>query len=159
MSASFAPLTSEDSVALESAAEATVLMTVEQERQWEQPVRFLWAAIGASSQRLPLPCGPAVEFRSLIVPRKRRGELHTTDQLRAWNGACILRLLRATKPQSATDISGAIALAGEVAKLVAGLKVLVIFSDFQEELPRGQEPTTFRLSSERVVMLYRPEVR
>ncbi len=67
--------------------------------------------------------------------------------------------MRAIRPEPATDISGAVALAADVARLVSGLKVLIVLSDFQEELPRGHKPTPFRLSSERVVMLYRPDVR
>jgi hypothetical protein len=37
------------------------------------------------------------------------------------------------------------------------MNVLCVFSDFQEDLPSGSKPAAFRLTGERVLMLWAPE--
>ncbi len=160
MSASFAPLTPQDKVALESAAEAALRFSSEETEGWQQPVKFFWSVIGSASMRQQPPCGSAIEFRTIIGPRRPSGTIRSADNLRTWFQACVLRFMGGAVPvQRYTDISGAIALAAEVDRPITGLKVLFVLSDFLEDLPHGDTPSTFVLSGEHVVLLYRPDLR
>ena len=159
MSASFAPLIPEDRTALESLADAIVRMTAQQAEGWEQPVKLMWAVIGSSSMKQTPPCGPAIQFRGMIAGR-RPGVITRADSLRIWFKACVLRLMGgAAPPERYTDISGAVALASEVARQIQGLKVVFMLSDFAEDLPPGDSPARFALRGEHVVLLYRPDAR
>ena len=161
MSASFAPLKVEDKQALEAVTQAVMQMALE---QWRHPVSFFWVKIGTSSINAEPPCGRAMQYRPRLVepgPRQNSGtgsELFSREKLKAWFDVCILRLTRGKIPvDQYTDLSGAVQVATESARGVRGLKVIIILSDFDEDLPPGRPPVRFALSSERVVMIYRPE--
>ncbi len=157
MSVSFAPLKPEDIRALESIGDAVVKIAVQQ--QWDPPLGLYWGKIGASSLFADPPCGRAVLYNPRIVQKKEVHELRNQDELRAWFKACIKILTGgAVKLEQYTDISGAVTLAGEIGKHAPGVKAIIILSDFVESLPPGTQPVEIRLSGERAVLVYRPEV-
>lgn len=158
ISQSFAPLTDADTTrALESIADSLHRLAVQ---EWDQPVMLWWSTIGAPSRSAKNPCGLAIQYRTKIVKGKNANELTSPDDLRAWFKACVLRLTGpGIQPEPHTDISGAISKAGQVLRKAQGRKVIILLSDFVESLPSGALPATFKLNSEHVVMVYRPEVK
>lgn len=153
MSESFAPLEPQDSMALEA---ITIALATMADTDWEQPVQFYWTTV--EPYTAPAPCGPPKLYRLVIVNRPLSGVLPSRDVLRAWLTACILKL---TGPGAVfskyTDISGALRIAAEGARGTPGAKTIIVLSDFVEDLPSGQNPVEFELSSEKVVMVYRDE--
>ena len=153
MSESFAPLQPQDSTALEAIADAlsTMAQTV-----WEQPVQFYWTTV--QPYTAPAPCGPPMSYRQQIVERPRPGALTSAKSMRAWLAACILKLTgQGAVLSNYTEISGALRIAADGATGTPGPKIVIILSDFDEDLPPGQQPVAFELSSENVVMVYRDE--
>ncbi len=157
MSASFAPLKAQDSVALETLAAELVGMA-EHEIVVRQPALLFWSAIGSGFD-VPPPCGPPKVFRVTLGPPRRPGELTKKKDLKAWLEACVLKLTAMRTAYRFTDISSALYRISELMRDVRGPKIVVVLSDFREDLPPGRSPVSFKLKEESVVMLYRPDPR
>lgn len=156
-SASFAPLSKHDLEGIRSIARAIEKLTKE---EWEQPVSLFWSTIDSASAFSPPPCGTAIQYRPRLVQKDKPGdptEKRSAARLRAWFDAC-LQILKsgALTPDKYTDISGAVAMAVAGMEGVKGLRTVVIVSDFEEDLPPGTQPTSFKLHRERIVMVYGP---
>ncbi len=154
LSESFCPLTSPDSSAIDQLAAA---VEAQCKTAWRSPVYLYWVAIADPSQ-LPIePCGPAVTFQpSLLNLQSKRGIYSTLPRLHNWFAACRRVLLAASnRAYKYTDISGAIARAAAIGAAVDGQRLLFIYSDFLEDLPKDYPPPAYELKGTSVVLLYR----
>lgn len=155
VSKSFAPFNRTDQAALEQLQRAIEGSAT---KKWEPAVSIYWATIGNSGVLAGSSvCGSAL-FHPRLVTTRHRDEFSTGAQLHAWLVECVRAVVaKSQKPENYTDISGTVALAAENGRRVTGKKVIVIFSDFADDLPAGTRATTFELSGERVVLLYRAQ--
>jgi hypothetical protein len=158
-SQSFAPLVGEKETAVR-----TVMQALENAltQKWTSGTIYV-AAIGSSSLNQQPPCGPAITFRPSLIASAlsaAKGEIRERGVLQQWFIEC-LRLIRKQSgaPQQFTDISAAVAVSSDAARLSRNAKFLAIVSDFVEDLPKGNEAAPFKLTGERVLMLWSPETR
>jgi hypothetical protein len=154
-SRSFAPLGEEDKPALAVIRQAVEKASVD---QLQQPVKILWSVIGDESLNPFQPCKESKSFEVKIIGTSAAppNTLINVGQLRGWLEACTAAVIAFSKsPQQYTDISGAVAFASANAKSAHSERILIIFSDFLEDLPPGHMPTALELGGERVVMLWR----
>ena len=157
-SKSFAPLGPEDRPALQAVTQ--IVRKLANERL-EQPVKILWSIIGNESLRPLQPCGPAKSFTLKLTGRTSGTgdqELISQPELKDWLETCTdaVASLSQNNVQEFTDISGAVAFAAANGESVQTDRLLVIFSDFIEDLPPKHTATPFTLHGERVMMLWRP---
>jgi hypothetical protein len=128
--------------------------------RWPSGTVYL-SAVGSSSLGQVPPCGPAVTYRQTLVPsalNQQQGRIVSKAVLAEWIEECVSRVVERSKAvEGYTDISGAIALAADWARTTSGRKLLCVFSDFVEDLPRGAERANFKLNGERVLMLWAPQ--
>jgi hypothetical protein len=154
-SASFAPLTQVDRLALNESAGALTDVTV---KDWSPPVTIMWNRIGANSTASRPLCGP-FEFNRRLVSRS--GDLSgDPEKLRHDLKQCVetvVKLSRLPKREleQYTDLAGAISTASENWASVQGTKGLVILSDFLGDYKKGTRVAEMRLHGERIVMLHR----
>jgi hypothetical protein len=147
-------LRNEDARALNAVAEAVAEVA---SKFWHPPLKLVWTRIVGSSRLAEPLCAPLETDPRLVKPT---GAIGTRQEIEQVLKECVERVVgESRKPQSHgphTDISGAIAGAAEMAERGYSERVLVIFSDFREDLPPGARAAEFRLHGERVVMLHRP---
>jgi hypothetical protein len=128
---------------------------------WTPPIKISWAAISSSSlAKLPAfndgPCEPLEFEQKLIKAEKAMDKPALKNRL----SKCVDQIKAASAIASNwtqwTDISGAIRLATESARDAAGEKILVIYSDFREDLPPGTKAVPIKLYGEQVLLINRP---
>ncbi|HXG06027.1 MAG TPA: hypothetical protein VNI77_01715 [Nitrososphaera sp.] len=119
--------------------------------------KTVWTQIQTSSITQNPVC-PPIEMTHGII--KREHALTTREQLRDTLKKCVATVMLQGKDQNKlgnfTDISGAIAMAADIGSAQYTERILVIISDFLEDLPPGSTPAHFQLNGERVVLLHRP---
>lgn len=161
VSASFAPFSPEDIAAMRGIAQAIEGMAIKDPR-WKVPIYLHWRKVGSPKSNTTHLCGDPQEYRpTLPGMRKRRNshenELRSRQELSTWLKVCVDRIAEnKSRLDAYTDLSGAIAIATQVSRAVPGIKVLVIFSDFMEDLPPDTQPSSFTLNGEVVVLVSRP---
>lgn len=152
-SASFAPLSQSDRLALKETARALADLAVQ---VWSPPTTIVWRKIGAASA-MPPPMCDVLEFNRSII-----GAAGSADRLRSQLDACAESVISASRKSATqepyTDISGGIMMAVENWKGISGHKVLIVLSDFLEDLPKGAAPVNLKLNGESVLLLHRPGV-
>lgn len=119
--------------------------------------KTVWTQIQTSSITQNPLC-PPIEMTHGII--KREHALTTREQLLDTLKKCVATVMLEGKDQNKlgnfTDISGAIAMAADIGSAQYTERILVILSDFLEDLPPGSTPAHFQLNGERVVLLHRP---
>lgn len=119
--------------------------------------KTVWTQIQTSSIT-ENPFCPPIEISPQIV--KREHTVATREELQDTLKKCVATMNIASRDKNKlgdfTDISGAIAMASDIGSGQYNERVLVILSDFHEDLSPGSTPTRFELNGERVVLLHRP---
>jgi hypothetical protein len=150
-SASFAPLTATDAVALRSVATAVGTKTTQ---EWSGPTKVLLRKVGTSSVLNPLLCKPITHQPSLTGPG------NDNESFRKELNACVESTLAAsfsnTKRERYTDISGAVEMSAQSAQSDPAAKFLVVLSDFLEQQAPQAHAATLHLNQERVILIHRP---
>jgi hypothetical protein len=150
-SASFAPLTQTDRLALKETARALTDLAIQ---DWTPPTTIVWRKIGTASAT-PAPLCDVLEFNRSII-----GAVTTAERLRTQLEACTETVVRASRvpgtPEPYTDIGGGIMMAAQNWAAMDGRKALIILSDFLEDLPKGTHVTPVQLHGESVLLLHRP---
>jgi len=150
-SASFAPLTQVDRIALKETSHAVADLAVQ---EWNPPTTIVWRKIGSESTRAKPLCDTLEYSRKLI------GAVNAAQALRSGLEACIDNLVRESQtrgiPEPYTDIGDAIMLASQNWAHLEGRKIVVVLSDFLEDLPKGKTPTDISLHGDQVLLLHRP---
>jgi hypothetical protein len=126
-------------------------------RYWTPPLKAVWMQIQASSITANPLCDPLETLQKLV---KSDGSVGTREEIHAVLNKCVANVIEASKDKSMlgnyTDISGAVAMASDIASGEHDERILVVLSDMHEELPSGTREATFQLNGERVVLLHRP---
>jgi hypothetical protein len=155
VSKSFAPLSRTDQAALEQLQRAIERAA---STAWEPPLTIYWSTIGNSGILAGSSVCGSAHFHPRMVNRGRSGEFSSAPQLQAWFRECVRAVVaRSLRPEDFTDISGSVAIAAENGRRAKGRKLIVVLSDFAEDLPAGSKPVAFELSGETIVMLYRAQ--
>lgn len=150
-SASFAPLSQIDRLALKETARAIADLAVQ---DWAPPTTVVWRKIGTASitQR---PLCDVIEYKRSII-----GAVGSAENLRTQLDGCAESIIRASREKPSqepyTDISGGIMMSVQNWNAMSGRKVLIILSDFLEDLPKTATPVPLTLQGEAVLLLYRP---
>jgi hypothetical protein len=154
VSKSFAPLGNDHRQTLERVGDEVTIMA---QQQWEKPIKLSWSVIGSDSLSSKPPCPAATYNERLIAGNAPKGELTRRDLVKAWMNECLQQVIaRSKNPENYTDISGAIALS-TYNRSPAVNKMVIIYSDFVEDLRPGTEVAHFNLSGEHFILLARPE--
>jgi hypothetical protein len=150
-SASFAPLSQTDRLALLETSRALADLT---SQDWPPPTTIVWRKIGTNSTT-PSPLCDVLEYKRSLV-----GALNTVEDLRAKLKSCAESVVLASRAhgmqEAFTDISDGIMMAVQNWQPVSGKKTLIILSDFLEEHPKGFRPASLELHGESVLLLHRP---
>jgi hypothetical protein len=124
---------------------------------WKPPLKTVWTQIQTSSISMKPLCAPLETLQKLIKPE---GSVGTREEIDSVLSECVNSVIEASRDVRSlsdfTDISGAVAMASEIAPAGYNERVIIILSDFHEDLPRGTPPAAFRLNGERVILLHRP---
>ena len=124
---------------------------------WTPPLRTVWTQIQAASIMANPLCAPLETLQKLVKPA---GSVGTREEIQAVLSKCVDSVIAASKEERKlgdyTDISGALAVASEIASGEHSERVLVMLSDFHEDLPPGTSQAMFQLKGERVILLHRP---
>lgn len=144
----------EDGRALKAVAGAVAELA---SRYWTPPLKTVWMQIHASSTTAKPLCSPLETLQKLVKPA---GSVGTREEIEKALRKCVDSVIEASKDErnlaDYTDISGAVAMASEIASGKYSERVLVILSDFHEDLPPGSKEAAFQLHGERVILLHRP---
>jgi hypothetical protein len=152
-SKSFAPFTKPDERAIREVAAATKELAA---REWSSPVVVIWSKIQTASLLSRPLCGP-LQFQQTLIRREATADASSLgERLDACAKSVSDAASRPGERSDYTDISGAIGMAAQQGSSVQAKKVLIILSDFVEELTPGSVPVQLRLNGERVLLLYRP---
>ena len=173
-SKTFAPYTTQDAAAIAEIGRAVIRMI--DNASLQQPTKIHWAAFGDNGLEPKQPCGPAIVFRQKVLtgakdPTRdpaKDGPLRRVSEksaLESWFSVC-LDAIRATsqKAEEFTDISGALVFAADDMKDVGSdnpkgdaSRLIVVFSDFNEDLPPSrQRGLPLKLVKSRVLLVWRP---
>jgi hypothetical protein len=119
--------------------------------------KTVWSQIQSSSI-IEDPLCPPIEMSGGII--KRQNTLTSREQWLDTLKRNVSYVFRQSKVQKNlahyTDISGAVAMAGEVSNEQYTERIIIILSDFLEDLPEGSIPARFKLNGEHIIMLHRP---
>jgi hypothetical protein len=147
-------LQNEDQRALKAVAGAVAELA---SLYWKPPLKTVWTQIQTSSISMKPLCDPLETLQILIKPEGSVGTREEIDSVLSKCAKSVIETSRDVRSLSDfTDISGAVAMASEIAPAGYNEKVIIILSDFHEELPRGTHEAAFRLNGERIVLLHRP---
>ena len=150
-SASFAPLSQIDRLALKETGRALADLAVQ---DWPPPTTIVWRKIGTASAT-SAPFCDVLEFNRSII-----GAATSVDRLRAQLDACAESVVSASRAAGTqepyTDISDGIMMAVQNWAGMRGKKALIILSDFLEDLPKGKRATPIQLQGESVLLVHRP---
>jgi hypothetical protein len=150
-SASFAPLTQTDRLALKETSRSLAELAI---HEWTPPTTIVWRKIGAASVKPPPLCD-VLEFKRSII-----GAAIAAERLKSQLSGCAESIVRESRSPRAqephTDIVGAIMTAAQNWADIDGRKVLIILSDFQEDLPNARGASPIQLHDEAVLLLHRP---
>ena len=150
-SASFAPLTQGDRIALRETSHAVSDLAVQ---DWSPPTTIVWRKIGSESTSAKPLC------ETLEYSRKLIGAVNAAQALRSGLETCVETVVRESQskgsPEPYTDIGDAIMLASQNWAHLEGRKIIVVLSDFLEDLPKGKVATDISLHGDQVVLLHRP---
>lgn len=153
-SRTFYGLRNEDQRALKAVAGAVAESAA---LYWKPPLKTVWAQIKTSSISMEPLCAPLETLQKLIKPE---GSVGTREEIDSVLSKCVNSVIEASRDEHSlsdfTDISGAVATASGIAPTEYNERVIVILSDFNEQLPRGTSVANFRLNGERVILLHRP---
>lgn len=126
-------------------------------RSWTPPLKTLWTQIQTASITDKPLCAPLETVQKLVKPA---GSIGTREEIEQVLTKCTNDVIEASKDErrlsAYTDISGAIATAADASSPDAAERVLIILSDFNEELVPGSQQARFTLKGERVVLIHRP---
>ena len=107
------------------------------------------------------PICPPIEITQRII--KRENTISTKEQLsdtlNKYLDMINLMSKDVNKLGNFTDISGAITMASDINRNQYNNGLLIIFSDFNEELPDGSKPANFKLNGESVILIHRPGIK
>lgn len=152
-SRSFAPLDAADRRALLSVAETIAELSTS---AWEPPVVCSWQRIVGESLGTQPECGP-FEYEPRLTGRKEGSD---PKNLRARLRGCVEQIVeksrRWTETAGWTDIRGALRLASETAGRRYARRVIVVYSDFEEDLSPGAKPARLHFDGHEVVLIHRP---
>jgi hypothetical protein len=150
-SASFAPLKHQDDQALQQMVWALADLSM----QWSLPIKFTWYKIDSGNLSARPLCDP-IEFSPKLIQPK--GGMKTREDLQKKLQECEEKVFERSKKEISmnTDIDGAVFAAAEAARNHKGEKLLIVLSDFDQDLPKGTKAADFQLDGERVVMIHRP---
>jgi hypothetical protein len=156
-SATFAPYDAQDEQAIHEIGRT--IFEAARSGYLQQPVKVQWAAFGDQGL-LPLaPCGPPVVFSQRLTPQKQKDiqEKTRSDDFAKWLGECapVIKAL-SHSPQQYTDVSGALAFAASATREARSKRLLILYSDLLEDLPRDRSRSTFDLSGDDVLIVWRP---
>lgn len=147
-------LLDEDRHALDTVAGAIAELA---SRYWTPPVKVVWTRIQSSSAAAEPLCAPLEPDQKLVKPKDSVG---TREEIEVVLRQCVADVMTASRDKrnlaDYTDISGALAMASEMASGHYSHRVLIVLSDFHEDLRRGTTPAAFQLHGERVIFLHRP---
>jgi hypothetical protein len=146
-----AGLLPEDQHALRDMARQLVVLAAQY-----MTVKILWFPIEGSAPTDGL-CKP-LEINTSLV--KRSDGSVSRDEVDGIIGDCLKQIVQKSKSDSNladyTHVSGAISTAADALSGDYAERVLVVLSDFKEDLGKGSLPASFQLSKARVIMLHRP---
>ena len=144
----------EDRQALRAVAGAVAELA---SRYWTPPLKTVWTQIQTSSITANPLCAPLETLQKLV---KSPGTVGTREEIEQVLSKCADNVIEKSKDKrnlsDYTDISGAIAMASDIASGAHRDRVLVMLSDFHEDLPPGASKAEFDLRGERVILLHRP---
>ena len=150
-SASFAPFTQTDRLALTETARALGDLATQ---DWPPPTTIVWRKIGTASTTASPMC-EVFEYKRSIV-----GASNTAESLQSKLQTCAESVVRESRahgtPEPFTDIAGGVMMAAQNWAPMRGRKALIIFSDFLEDLPKGAHSPRVELHGETVLLLHRP---
>ena len=147
-------LRNEDGRALKALSEAVAELA---SLYWEPPVKVVWGQIQSWSITGKPICAPLETIQKLIKPE---GSVGTREEIERELNKCASTVIQESKSvvnlSAYTDVSGAISMASEFGSNQHKERVLVMLSDFHEDLQPGTQQAVFQLSGERVILLHRP---
>jgi hypothetical protein len=162
-SKSFAPYTASDTAALNEAGKSMVQML--RTGSLPQPLKILWAAFGDNGLQPIEPCGPPRVFSQRLTGgssapgggKKSSERLSSIGELESWLGVCSTAV-RATSQTTSqfTDITGALTFGADAVSDVSDERVIVLFTDLLDDLPRNRQRAPLKLPSSRVLLIWRP---
>jgi hypothetical protein len=124
---------------------------------WKPPMKTVWTQIQASSITAQPLCAPLETVQKLVKPE---GSIGTREEIQSALSSCVSKVIDASKLESNlsdfTDVSGAFAMAGDMSAGDYDERVLMMLSDFKEDLPPLAKQAAFGLNGERVVLIHRP---
>jgi hypothetical protein len=150
-SASFAPLTQTDRLALLETARAIGNLATQ---DWPPPTTIVWRKIGTSSTAATPTCD-IFEYKRSIVGAAGGAEL-LNSKLTDCVDSIVLDSRRRAMQEPFTDISGGVMMAAQDWAPMRGRKAIVVLSDFLEDRPKGSRAPRLELHGESVLLLHRP---
>jgi len=156
VSQSFVPFSRDDLAALRTVAE--VIKQGASGAGWPTPVTIYWSTISSHSLFGVSVCGPPMRYQPTLIPKEASDPsiIGSRGKLAYRLDECVKAIEQEGKmhPAPLTDLSGALALAGELGR--EGQRAyLIVISDFMEDSPATL--VQFHLHREAVAMLYKPE--
>lgn len=135
------------------------LASVLAELAFSGPTQFktVWTQIQSSSI-IEYPLCPTLEISPRIV--KRESSIETREELYDTLLQFVSIMNKASRDKSKlgnyTDISGAISIASEMGYGQYSDNIIIILSDFLEDLPPESKSVNFKLNGETFILLHRP---
>jgi hypothetical protein len=89
--------------------------------------------------------------------KKGSDRLNSIGELESWLGVCATAV-RATSQTTSqfTDITGALTFGADAVSDVSDERVIVLFTDLLDDLPRNRQRAPLKLPSARVLLIWRP---
>lgn len=158
-SKTFAPYVGTDAPAIKTLSRS--ISELIRNGQLEQPTKIVWAAFGDNGLQPVLPCGPPRVFKQSLKQSEANDEpgeqIETIEALEAWLAVCVTSVMKlSAAAQTYTDVSGALAFAGNAVEGTARQKLVLLFSDLREDLPSGRSPQSFDLERASLAVIWRP---
>lgn len=126
---------------------------------WTPPLKTVWAQIQSSSIATQPLCAPLETDQRLVKPE---GSVGTRAEILEVLNGCATSVMDASKSvpklSNYTDVSGAVSMASDVASGEFNERVIVMLSDFKEDLPPATQQASFQLNGEKIVLLHRPGI-
>src|SRR4051812_28575504 len=156
-SATFAPYDEQDEQAIHQIGRTIFEGT--RSGYLQQPVKVQWAAFGDQGLLPTGPCGPPVVFTQRLTPTKKKDIQEKTrgEEFSNWLGECpaaVKALSHST--QRYTDVSGALAFAASATREARSRRLVILYSDLLEDLPRDRSRSTFKLDGDDLLIVWRP---
>lgn len=144
----------EDARALNAVSDAVCELISD---SWIPPLKVIWSQIETSSIGMRLLCEP-LEVEPRLV--KEEGTISTKEEIDSAITACISQIIDAstikTNLSNYTDIDGGMLAASGITSATGDTRVIVLLSDFKQDLAPGSVGADFALEGTPVVLLHRP---